>query len=112
MLGKLKSMLGGHRILNCFQFRRVKLDDFVAFRTNHVVVMFVFVIVLVMRATVAEAHLTRQSGFHKQPQRSIDCCLPDAWILGLHKPVKIFARHVTFSTQKHIQNQVTLRGAL
>jgi len=111
MLGKLKSMLGSHRILNRFQFRRVKLDDFVALRANHVVVMLVFVIVLVMRATVAKAHLAGESGFHQQPQRSIDCRLPDAWILGLHQPVKVFAGHMPFSAQEHIQNQVALRGA-
>ena len=77
MLGKLKSMLGGHRILNCFEFRRIKLDDLVAFRANHVVVMFVFVVVLVMRATIAEANLAREAGISQQSQRAIDRRLPD-----------------------------------
>ena len=112
MLGKLKSMLGGHCILNCFEFRRIKLYDLVAFRANHVVVMFVFVVVLVMRATVAKANLARQSGFRQQPQRSIHCRLAYARILRLHQAIKVFARHVTFGAQEHIQNQVALRGAL
>jgi hypothetical protein len=112
MLGKLKSMLGGHRILNRFQFRRIKLDDLAAFGTDHVVVMLMLVIVLVVRATVAEAHLARQSGLRQQPQRPIDCRLANARILRLHQAVKIFAGHVPFSAQEHVENQVALRGAL
>ena len=41
------------------------------------VVMFVFVVVLVMRAPVTEAHFTRQPGFSQQAQRAVNCRLPD-----------------------------------
>src|SRR6266480_3204147 len=54
MRSKLKSVLGGHLVLNRFQLGRVELDDFSADRANHVIVMLMLVIVLEVRAPVAE----------------------------------------------------------
>ena len=62
VLRNLKLMLGRHRVLDGFEFRREELDDLAAFRTDHVIVMLMFVVVFVVRASVAEAHFTRESG--------------------------------------------------
>jgi len=55
MLGDFEPVLCGHSVLYRFKFCRVKLNDLAAFGTDHVVVMFVFVIVLVVCATIAKA---------------------------------------------------------
>ena len=63
VLRNLKLMLGRHRVLDRFEFRREELDDLAAFRTDHVIVMLMFVVVFVVRASIAEAYFTRESGF-------------------------------------------------
>ena len=58
MLGDLEPVFRRHRVLDRFELRGEELDDLPALGTDHVVVMLVFVVVLVMRAPVAEPHLT------------------------------------------------------
>src|SRR5687767_11614740 len=53
VLCDLKLVFGGHGVLDRFEFGREKLDDLAALGTDHVVVMLVFVVVLVMRASIA-----------------------------------------------------------
>ena len=57
MFGQLEFEFRSHRILYRFQLRRIEFNDLSAFRANHVIVVGVFIIVLVMRATIAEPHL-------------------------------------------------------
>src|SRR5215216_6491099 len=66
MLSNFKLMLGGHGILKRFELSRKELDDLAALRTDHVIVMLMFVVVFVVRASVAEANLPRQAGFSQQ----------------------------------------------
>ena len=63
VLRDFKLMLRGHGVLKRFEFSRKELDDLAALRTDHVIVMLMFVVVFVVRASVAEANLTRQAGF-------------------------------------------------
>ncbi len=112
MLLDFKAMLGGHRILNGFQFGREEFYDLATLHADHVVVMLVLVIVLVVRASVAEAHLARQPGFGQKLERAIDCGLPYAGVFRLHQPVEVFAGQVLFGTQKDFQYQVALRRPL
>ena len=105
-------MLRGHRILNSFQLRRIKLDDLAAFGTDHVIVMLMFVVMFVMRATVAETHLTRQTSFRQQAQGAIHSRLPDCRILLPHQSIKILTLHVPLSFQEYFEDQITLGRAL
>src|SRR5437870_1684037 len=73
-----------HRILNCLQLGRVELDDLSAFRADHVIVMLMFVIVLVVCASIAESHLTRQPGIGQKSQSAIHGCLSDCRIFSTH----------------------------
>ena len=91
MLFDFKAVLGGHSILNSFELGGVKLYDLTTLYADHVVVVLVFVVVLVMRAPIAEANLARQSRFGQEFQRAIDCGLPDGRVFLFDKLVKVFA---------------------
>lgn len=103
-------MLGGHLILNCFEFCREELNDLAALGTDHVIVMLMFVMVFIVRATVAKAHFARESGFSQNLERAIDSSLADRWVFLLHESIKIFIREVFFGAQKNLQNEVALGG--
>src|SRR5260370_31294523 len=112
MRSELKSVLGGHLVLNSFQLRRVELDDLSASRADHVIVMLVLVIMLVMGTAIAESRFAGQARISQELQRAIDGGLPDARILFAHQAIEIFARHVTLGAEKYIQDQRALRGSL
>src|SRR5438552_14570 len=112
MRSKLKSVLGGHLVLNSFQLRRVELDDLSADRADHVIVMLVLVIVLVMRAAIAESRFAGQPRISQKLQRTIDGGLSDARVLFAHQAIEIVAGDVTFGAEKYFQDQVALRGSL
>ena len=83
VLGKFEVVPGRHFILDGFQFGRVELDNPAALRTDHVIVMLMFVIVFVVGASIAEAHFARESGVGENFERAIDGCLADRWIFFL-----------------------------
>src|SRR4051794_33063456 len=91
MLLNFKAVLGGHSILNGFEFGGVKLYYLAALYADHVVVVLVFVVVLVMCAPVAEANLACQPGFGQQFQRAIDRSLPNGRVFFFDQLVKVFA---------------------
>ena len=90
VLGDFEAMLGGHRVLDGFEFGGVKLDDLAALRTDHVVVMLVFVVVFVVGASIAEPDFACEPRFGEEFQGSIDGGLADARIFFLHQTVEIF----------------------
>lgn len=96
MLGNLKPVLGGHRVLDGFQFRGEELDDLAALGTDHVVVVLMFVVMLVMRASVAKPDFARESCFGQEFESAIDGRLPYAGIFFLHEPVEIFVGEMFF----------------
>src|SRR5215510_3073261 len=102
MRSELKLMLCGHFVLDCFQFRRVELDDLSALRADHVVVMFMLVIMFVVRATVAEAGLARKPSLGQQLERPVHGCLADARIFRADQPIEVITRDMTLSTQKDL----------
>ena len=112
MLSNFKLMLRGHGILKRFELSRIELDNLATLRTDHVIVMLVFVVVLVVRAPVAEANLTREAGFGQEFQGAIDSRLTDGRIFFFDELVEILVREMLFGAQKNIQNQVTLRSTL
>ena len=112
MLGYLKPVLRGHRVLDPFQLLGIELDDAATLRADHVIVMLMFVVVLVMSAVVAKTHLAREAGFRQEFECAIDRCLADARIFFLHEAVEIFTRKVFFSTEEDIENQIALGGPL
>jgi hypothetical protein len=79
----LKIVFGGHLILERFQFGREKLDDLAALRTDHVIVMLMFVVVFVVRASVAKAHFAREPGLGEDLERAIDGSLADGRVFFL-----------------------------
>src|SRR5205809_1130680 len=112
MRSKLKSVLGGHLVLNRFQLGRIELDDFSADRANHVIVMLMLVIVLEVRAPVAETRFAGQPRIRQKLQRTVNRSLPDARVLFADQAIEIFAGDVTLCAEKHFQDQVALRGSL
>ena len=90
VLCNLETMLSRHRVLQRFEFRRKEFDYLAALRTDHVIVVLVFVIVFVVRASVAETNLARESGFGKQFEGAINCRLPDGRIFFFDESIEIF----------------------
>jgi len=112
MLSDFEAMLGSHGVLKCFQFSRKELDDLAALRTDHVIVVLMFVVVFVVRASIAETHFAREPGLGQEFERSIDGCLADSRVFSLHQPVEVFDGEMFFGTQKNIQNEIALGRAL
>ena len=112
VLCNLETMLSRHRVLQRFEFRRKEFDYLAALRTDHVIVMLMFVVVFVVRASVAKANFTREARFSEQFKRPVDSGLADGRIFLLHEPIEIFVGEMFFGTQKNIQNEVALRRAL
>lgn len=62
MLGDFEPVFCRHRILYGFEFGGKEFNDLAALRADHVIVMLVFVVVLVMGATIAETNFARETG--------------------------------------------------
>ena len=105
-------MFRGHRVLNSFQLRRVKLNYLSAVLADHVIVMLMLVIVFIVGAPIAETDFARQARVSQKSQRAVHGCLAHRGILLAHQTVKVLARDMTFRAQKDIQNKITLRRAL
>src|SRR5205807_3530147 len=71
-----------------------------------------FVVVFVMRSSIAKANLARQARVSQQPQCAIDRGLSNRRVPFTHQTVKVFTRHVAFGVQKHFENKIPLRRAL
>src|SRR5438874_7461013 len=109
---QLELVLCGHGVLESFEFGRVKLDDLAAVRADHVIVMLMFVVVFVMRPSIAEANLARQTRVSQQPECAIDRGLANRRVLFTHQTIKVLTGHVAFGVQKHVENKIALRRAL
>lgn len=112
VLRDLEPVLGGHRVLERFELSGKEFDDLAALGTDHVIVVLMFVVVLVVRAPVAEPDFPRESRVGQEFQRAIDGSLTDVRILFLHEPVEVFVGEMFLGAQENIQDQVTLGGAL
>jgi hypothetical protein len=112
VLSNFKPVLRSHSILKSFELGGEEFDDLATLRTDHVIVMLMFVVVFVVRASVAKAHFTRESGLGQNFQRSIDSSLTDGWIFFLHEAVEIFVGEMIFGAQEDIEDQLALRRTL
>lgn len=105
-------MLRGHRVLNRFQLRGEEFDDLSALRTDHVIVVLMFVVMFVMGAAIAEPHFARQAGFCQKSKRAVNRRLAHACVAFPHELVKVLAGNVVFSAQKDVEDQIALGCAL
>src|SRR5712692_4387491 len=74
--------------------------------------MLMLVIVLVMRAAIAESRFAGQPRISQKLQRAINGSLSDVRVPFAHQAIEIFPGHMTLRAQKHFQDQVALRGSL
>ena len=74
--------------------------------------MLMFVVVFVMRPSIAEANLARQTRVSQQPECAIDRGLANRRVLFTHQTIKVLTGHVAFGVQKHVENKIALRRAL
>jgi hypothetical protein len=112
VLRNFKSVFRSHRVLNRLQLGGEELDDLAAFRSDHVVVVLVFIVVFVVRAAITKAHFARQPGISQKFERAIYRRMANGWIFLLDQTIQIFAREVFLSAQKHVQNQIPLGRSL
>jgi hypothetical protein len=111
VLRDFKVMLRGHRVLNRFELSRKELDNLAALRTNHVIVVLVFIVMFVVRSPISKANLTREPGLSEELQRSVDRSLAHCWIFLFDQPIEIFMGQMLFSAKKYMEDQVSLRSA-
>lgn len=88
-MGRQKSELLGHLVLKRFDSLGEKLDDQSATRANHMVVMFVIVVMLEIRLVVAKANFPCESRFGQKFQRAVNCGVPYRRILFLDEAMEI-----------------------
>lgn len=62
-MGRLEPKVAGHLILHLFDLGRKELNYLTAFRTDHVIVMLVVVVVLVISFAISETDLASKSSF-------------------------------------------------
>src|SRR6266536_665658 len=65
MLLHFKLVFCRHCILDGLELRREKLDDLPALRTDHVIVVLVFVVMLVVSSTIAKADFPSKASFRQ-----------------------------------------------
>jgi hypothetical protein len=111
VLGNFEPVFCRHRVLNCFEFSREEFDYLAALRTNHVIVVLVFIVMFVVRSPISKANLTREPGLSEELQRSVDCSLAHRWIFLFDQPIEIFMGQMLFSAKKYMEDQVSLRSA-
>src|SRR5262249_15359887 len=105
-------ILSGYFVLLIFDNFTVKFDHIAAFSADQVIVVLMVIFVLISLTTVAQSLLSSQSAFVQQLERAIDRGKPDAWIFSLDKVIQILGAQVSFSLQKHLENQLPLRSLL
>lgn len=112
MLRDLEVVFRGHFVLQGFEFGGEKLDDPAALRTDHVIVMLMFVVVLVVRTSVAEADFARESSIGQDLEGAVNGRLPDGRVFFFYELIEIFIREVIFRSQEDVEYEVTLGGTL
>src|SRR5438552_2901729 len=111
MMGRLKPEVVGHLVLKRFDIGRKKLDDSAALRTNHMVMMFMIIVMLVIGLIIAEPDFPGETGLGQKLQRTVNGRMPNARVPLLHEPVYIFARKVLLGQKKDLEDQIALAGA-
>src|SRR5947209_448870 len=112
VLRRLEPVPGDDCVLNGLQLGGVEFDCSAALGADHVVVVRVFVVVLVARAPVAEAHLAGESRLDQELEGTIDGGVADVRLFRLDEPVEVFARKVLLGAQEHVEDEVALRRPL
>lgn len=105
---RLETEVACHLILKVFDIGREKLDHFPTLGTDHVVVMFVVVMVFVVGLVVPEPNFSCKAGLCQQLQSAINRGQADRWIYLVNKPMQVFAGKVFLGAQKDLKDEVAL----
>lgn len=110
-MSRLEPELSRHLILQLLDVGREELDHLAAVRADHMVVMFVVVMMLVVSLVVAKPDLSGQPSLGQELKRPIDRGQTDCGVFPVHESVQILAREVFLSAQEYLENKVALAGA-
>ena len=80
-----------HLVLEILDLGRKELQNFPALRADHMIVVFVFEVVLVLRFVIAKAHLPGQTRFRQQLQRAVNRRMTDGRIFAVYQKIQILA---------------------
>ncbi len=103
-----KAEVACHLILKVLNIRREKFDHFSAFGTDHMVVMFVIVMMFVVSLIVAKSDLASQSGLGQQFEGSINSREPNAGIELVYERIQVLACKMLFGSEKRLKDQIPL----
>lgn len=107
-MGRAKAKLVRHLILQLFDVGRKELDYLTAMRADHMIVMFVIVVVLVVSLVVAKSYLACQAGLGEQLKRPVDRRQPDGRIFLVDQTVESFARQMVLCAEEDFKYQIAL----
>ena len=91
MMRRPKAEFVCHLVLQILDLRRKKLQDLTAFRTDHMIVMLVFEMMLVLGLVIAEPYLACQPCLSKKLQRAVNGRVPDRRVLAMNQKIKVLA---------------------
>lgn len=99
-----------HFILQFLDRRRKKFDHLTALGADHMIMMFVIVMMLVIGLIVPKSHFPGETGLGEQPERSINCSQTYRRVAAMYKRMEIFASQMFFRAQKNLEDRVALNG--
>ena len=105
---RLKAKVARHLILQVLDVGRKKLDDLAALSTDHMVVVFVIVMMLVIGLVIAKSDLTRQAGLGQELKRAVNGRKADGRVFFVHQAVEVFTCKMLLGAQEYLEDQIAL----
>jgi len=103
-----KAEVARHLILEFLDVRRKEFDHLSTFSADHMIVMFVIVMMLVVGFIVTKTNLAGEPGFSEELESAVNCRQTNGFVQFTYEKVKAFACKMLFGAEKSLQYQVTL----
>lgn len=97
-----------HFVLHFFDLFREKFNNMPAFRADHVVMMFVIIMMLVICPVIAEPNFPCKARFRQELQGSVNRRVADRRVFLLDQPIKVFTGQMILCSQENIHDEVAL----
>lgn len=105
---RLEPEFARHLILQSFDLSRKKFDHLATLSADHVVMMFVIVMMFVVCLVVTESNFAGKAGLGKEFESSVNRRQANGWVVLLDKAIEILAGKVIFGTKENVEYQLSL----
>lgn len=100
----------GHFLLKVLDRLREEFDHPPALRADHMVVMFVVIVMLKIRLVIAKSNLSGESGFRKEFKGAVNGRVANRRIVLLDESMEILDRQMFLRAEKRLHDEFTLAG--